>query len=65
MLGWSLIDTSKAAHVSVSVVPKMESEQPQTVSDFDRVSVRRALELAGVLFQADVGNGAGMTMRLP
>lgn len=63
MLGWSLIDTSKAAHVSVSVVHKMESEQPQTVSDFNRVSVRRALELAGVLFQADVGEGAGMRLR--
>ena len=63
VLGWSLIDMSEAAHVSVSVAHKMESEHPQTVPDFNRVSIRRALELAGAVFQANVGEGAGMKMR--
>ena len=63
MLDWSLIEMSKAAGVSVSSIHRMEKARPQVISDIKRVLVRKALEGAGVTFLADVGSGAGMTVR--
>ncbi len=63
MLGWSLIDLSKAASVSVSAVFRAEGRNPEQVAEGTRGAIRVATETAGVRFLEDDGSGAGVRLQ--
>ena len=63
MLGWSLIDLSKAAGVSVSVVSRAESSKHEQVAEGTHGAIRVAMETTGVRFLEDDGDGAGVRLR--
>ena len=62
MLGWSMIELSKAAQVSLSTVQRVEEVQPQPVSNFLRAAIQGALEAAGVRFLPDDDDGIGLRL---
>ena len=62
MLDWSLVDLSKAAGLSVSVVQNAEGRNPERLSEGMRGAIRVAMETVGVRFLEDDGNGAGVQL---
>ena len=57
MLDWSLVGLAKAAGMSVSGIYRIEKADLPTASEVDRVSVRKALEKAGVRFSSGEREG--------
>lgn len=65
MLDWSVVQLATAAGVSMSTVKRMETGEPQPLSDEIRSAVRDALERAGVRFIDDEGDGPGLRLEPP
>ena len=63
MLDWSLVDLSKAASLSVSVVRDAEGRNPKRLSGGTQGAIRVAMETVGVRFLEDDGNGSGVRLR--
>jgi len=60
-LGWSTQELAKAADVGVNTVNRFEAGQDARVSSVEKM--RRTLELAGVIFVAENGEGPGVRLR--
>ena len=63
MLDWSLVDLSKAAGLSVSVVRDAEGRNPERLSEGTQGAIRVAMETVGVRILEDDGEGAGVRLR--
>jgi ribosome-binding protein aMBF1 (putative translation factor) len=63
MLDWSMVDLSKAARISVSMVQRFESSSVPLVSEDIVALMQDALETEGVRFLRDDGNGPGVRCR--
>ncbi len=63
MLDWSMTDLSTAARVSVSTVQRAEERQPQAASNSARAAIQTALEVCGVKFLPDDGDGPGLRLK--
>lgn len=62
MLGWSLIDVSQAARVSVSVVRRLENSSSSTAGNEYHSAMQATFEAAGVVFLPDEGHGPGLRL---
>jgi transcriptional regulator with XRE-family HTH domain len=62
LIGWSRADLADAAGVSLSIVDRFETGQPDIPADAV-AKVRSALESAGVAFIPKNGGGAGVRLR--
>ena len=65
MLGWTMMDLSKAAKVSVSTVRRMEAPDGQRVSGDMLALIHAVMRDAGVSFLVDDGEGPGVRVRAP
>jgi transcriptional regulator with XRE-family HTH domain len=63
LIGWSQADLSEAAGVSVSLVDRFETGQPDSIAAETVAKMRAALESAGVAFIPKNGGGAGVRLR--
>lgn len=63
MLDWSMVDLSKAARISVSMVQRFESSGNPLVSEDVVALMQDALETEGVRFLSDDGAGPGVRCR--
>ena len=64
ILNWSAVDLAKAASVSVSAVLRAEGRNSERVTEGTSGAMRIAMEMAGVRFLEDDGEGAGVRLRL-
>ena len=62
LIGWSRAELADAAGVSLSIVDRFETGQPDIPADAV-AKVRSALESAGVAFIPKNGGGAGVRLR--
>jgi transcriptional regulator with XRE-family HTH domain len=62
LIGWSRAELADAAGVSLSIVDRFETGQPDISADAV-AKVRAALESAGVAFIPKNGGGAGVRLR--
>jgi transcriptional regulator with XRE-family HTH domain len=62
LIGWSQAELADAAGVSLSIVDRFETGQPDIPADAV-AKVRSALESAGVAFIPKNGGGAGVRLR--
>jgi transcriptional regulator with XRE-family HTH domain len=63
LIGWSQADLAEAAGVSVSLVDRFETGQPDSIAAETVAKMRAALEAAGVAFIPKNGGGAGVRLR--
>jgi transcriptional regulator with XRE-family HTH domain len=63
LIGWSQADLAEAAGVSVSLVDRFETGQPDSIAAETVARMRAALESAGVAFIPKNGGGAGVRLR--
>ena len=63
LIGWSQADLAEAAGVSVSLVDRFETGQPDSIAAETVAKMRAALESAGVAFIPKNGGGAGVRLR--
>jgi transcriptional regulator with XRE-family HTH domain len=62
LIGWSRAELADAAGVSLSIIDRFETGQPDIPADAV-AKVRAALESAGVAFIPKNGGGAGVRLR--
>ena len=63
LIGWSQAELAEAAGVSVSLVDRFETGQPDSIAAEAVAKMRAALESAGVAFIPKNGGGAGVRLR--
>ena len=63
LIGWSQAELADAAGVSLSVVDRFETGQPDNIPAEAVAKMRAALESAGVAFIPKNGGGAGVRLR--
>jgi transcriptional regulator with XRE-family HTH domain len=63
LIGWSQAELAEAAGVSVSLVDRFETGQPDSIAAETVAKMRTALESAGVAFIPKNGGGAGVRLR--
>lgn len=64
LLGWSQVELSHAAGVSLPTIKRLEpGDDPLTGSHQTIEAIRRALEAAGVIFVAENGEGPGVRLK--
>jgi transcriptional regulator with XRE-family HTH domain len=63
LIGWSQAGLAEAAGVSVSLVDRFETGQPDSIAAETVAKMRAALESAGVAFIPKNGGGAGVRLR--
>jgi transcriptional regulator with XRE-family HTH domain len=63
LIGWSQAELAEAAGVSISLIDRFETGQPDTVTAETVAKMRAALESAGVAFIPKNGGGAGVRLR--
>ena len=63
LIGWSQADLAEAAGISVSLVDRFETGQPDSIAAETVAKMRAALESAGVAFIPKNGGGAGVRLR--
>lgn len=63
MLDWSMVDLSRAARISVSMVQRFESSSDPLVAEDVVALMQDALETEGVRFLRDDGDGPGVRCR--
>jgi transcriptional regulator with XRE-family HTH domain len=62
-LDWSTTDLARAANVGVNSVNRFETGRDARISTVEKL--RSALEVAGVAFMAENGDGVGVRFREP
>lgn len=65
MLGLSMVELAQAARLSVSTVKRVEDGGPARISDDAVAQIRDALEVRGVRFLPEDGEGPGLRFRQP
>lgn len=65
MLGLSMVELAQAARLSVSTVKRVEDGGPVRISDDAVAQIRDALEVRGVRFLPEDGEGPGLRFRQP
>ncbi len=63
LIGWSQAELADAAGVSLSVVDRFETGQPDSIPAEAVAKMRAALESGGVAFIPKNGGGAGVRLR--
>ena len=63
LVDWSQSDLAEAAGVSLPTVKRVERDLGFNVSDETRTKLVRALEVAGVIFVEENGDGPGVRLR--
>jgi transcriptional regulator with XRE-family HTH domain len=63
ILGWSQSDLATRAGLSLPTVKRVEAGTGPRVSEAARITLRRTLESAGVLFIDENGGGPGVRLR--
>ena len=64
MLDWSLLDLSRAARVSVSVVKRVQDGEADPDTETGFAAIQDALETEGVRFLDDDGHGVGVRLKV-
>ena len=64
LIGWTHLDVSRASSVSDLTVLRLEAER-FTPRRATLITIRRALEAAGVTFLDDHGEGPGVMVKRP
>jgi len=62
LIGWSQAQLAEASKVSPATIANFESTKRQPISN-NLAALRSALELAGVIFLDENGEGAGVRLR--
>ncbi len=66
LLRWSAVDLAEASAVAANTIRRAEvAEGPTTLTAANDLSIRRALEEAGVEFINENGGGPGVRLRNP
>lgn len=64
MVGWSASELARAAGLGASTVKRAElADGPLGITPANEAAIRRALELAGIIFVAENGEGPGVRLK--
>jgi len=64
LLRWSAVDLAEASRVGVATIRRAELADGETsLTEANKLSIRNALEMAGVEFIDENGSGAGVRLR--